>query len=140
MPHPRRPAPQIARAALYGGPVRQLRLQPAAAPRGSYYSPMTDARRLLTALINRPITTITHEKTNCVLAVDGLRAEVMREQRGAVPVAHVQQALDALYRDGELRIDKRTLGHSNTAFVGAVLAQLPDVESLTNPQRVRVSR
>jgi hypothetical protein len=28
------------------------------------------------------------------------------------------------------------LGHSNTAFIGAVLAQLPNVEVIRNPQSV----
>jgi hypothetical protein len=95
-----------------------------------------DAREHLARLKGRDIPTITHKKSNRVLSVHGSEVEVMREQRGTVPVAHVQQALDKLYTDGVLRINKATLGHSNTAFVGAVLAQLPDVEVVRSPQSV----
>jgi hypothetical protein len=79
------------------------------------------------------------EKPNRVRTVEGDYAYVEREQSGRVPIADVQAAIDVLYRGGELRINKATLGHSNTAFVGAVLRELPDVEVLTRPQRVRIS-
>ncbi len=98
-----------------------------------------DAREHLAKLKGRDIPTITQRKPNRVLTVHSSEVEVMREKRGTVPMAHVQQALDRLYRDGQLRINKATLGHSNTAFVGAVLAQLPDVEVVTNPQLVRLA-
>jgi hypothetical protein len=98
-----------------------------------------DARGHLARLKGRDIATITHEKPNRVLSVHGSVVEVMREQRGTVPVAHVQQALDKLYRDGVLRINKATLGHSNTAFVGAVLAQLPEVEVVRSPRSVHLA-
>jgi hypothetical protein len=97
------------------------------------------ARRLLKRLIDKPLHTITQEKPNWVRAVEGDYAYVEREQSGRVPIADVQAAIDVLYRDGKLRINKATLGHSNTAFVGAVLRELPDAEVLTRPQRVRIS-
>jgi hypothetical protein len=101
---------------------------------------MLDARKLLTGLIDKPLRTITYDKPNRVLALEGRYALVEREQRGRVPIAHVQRALDALYHDGELRVNKATLRHSNTAFIGAVLRELPDAEVLVNPQRVRILR
>jgi hypothetical protein len=93
----------------------------------------------LKRLIDRPLHTITQEKLNRVCAVEGDYAYVEREQSGRVPIADVQAAIDLLDRDGELRINPATLGHSNTAFVGAVLRELPDVEVMTRPQRVRIS-
>ncbi|MFZ2050129.1 MAG: hypothetical protein WAU69_04250 [Solirubrobacteraceae bacterium] len=95
-----------------------------------------DCREHLETLKDRDIPTITRNKPNRVLAIRGSVIEVMREQRGTVPIAHVQQALDALYENRSLRINKATLGHSDTAFIGAVLAQLPDVEVIRNPQSV----
>jgi hypothetical protein len=75
------------------------------------------ARGLLKRLIDKPLYTITQEKLNLVRTVEGDYAYVEREQSGRVPIADVQAAIDALYRDGKLRINKATLGHSNTAFV-----------------------
>ena len=100
---------------------------------------MEQARGLLKRLIDKPLYTITQEKLNLVRTVEGDYAYVEREQSGRVPIADVQAAIDALYRDGKLRINKATLGHSNTAFVGAVLRELPNVEVLVRPQRVRIS-
>jgi hypothetical protein len=102
---------------------------------------MSDARELLIGLTGRPIRTITHSKQNKILRLDGDTAVVATDRSPsgrAVPIAWVQQALDALYRDGELQINKRTLGHRRTAFVGAVLRELPDVDVLTDPQRLVV--
>jgi hypothetical protein len=97
------------------------------------------ARGLLKRLIDKPLRTIKQEKLNRVRTVEGDYAYVEREQAGRVPIANVQAAIDVLDRDGELRINKATLGHSNTSFVGAVLRELQDVEVLTRPQRVRIS-
>jgi hypothetical protein len=52
------------------------------------------------------------------------------------PSAWVQDALDLLERDGEVRVDVATLGH-RSAFVGAVLSTLPGVEVDTRPAVVR---
>jgi hypothetical protein len=103
---------------------------------------MTDARIFLTGLTGVPLRTITQHKPNRVLSVEGGHVVVATEvspDGARVPIALVQAAMDALYRDGELRINKATLKHRRTAFVGAVLRELPDVEVLTNPQRVRTN-
>jgi len=104
---------------------------------------VTDACRLLARLVGQPLRTLTYENPNRVLRLEGGHAivETQKNPSGApVPVRWVQDAIDGLYRDGELRVNKATLRHRRTAFVGAVLRELPDVEVLTKPQRLRVTR
>ena len=56
-----------------------------------------------------------------------------------VPIRWVQHAMDILAATGEIEISVETVGH-RSAFIGAVLATLPDATSLTNPRRVRLGR
>jgi hypothetical protein len=56
-----------------------------------------------------------------------------------VPIAQVQAAIDMLERTGELRSDVKTVGY-RSAFIGAVLATLPDAVVATKPRRVRLVR
>ena len=57
--------------------------------------------------------------------------------REAVPIAEVQAAIDMLERDGEVRIDVKTVGY-RSAFVGAVLATVPGAAVRTSPRRVKL--
>lgn len=92
----------------------------------------------------KPLRTITDAKPNRVIGLEGASVRVQTNDSGEagalVPIRYVQQALDALYRDGELRINKATLRHRRTAFIGAALRELPDVEAVTRPQRLRLKR
>ena len=108
------------------------------------YRPVPDARAFQTTIVNKPLRTITYNRPNRVIGLEGNSVRVVTDDSGEVgelvPIRYVQDAVDALYRDGELRINKATLGHRRTAFIGAALRELPDVEVLTRPQRVRVNR
>jgi hypothetical protein len=55
-----------------------------------------------------------------------------------VPLDEIQDALDRLVRDGELEISVDSVGY-RSAFIGAVLATLPDVTTDVRPRRVRLS-
>ena len=107
---------------------------------------MRDARQFLATLVDKPLFTITDRKPNCVMGLEGDFVRVETDHSGIegalVPILWVQQAIDALYEDedGELRIDKKTLGHKRTAFIGAALSQLPDVEVVLPDQRLRLIR
>jgi len=54
-----------------------------------------------------------------------------------VPIGWVQDAIDRLEETGEVRVNVGSVGY-RSAFVGAVLAQLPGTEILKEPQRVRL--
>ena len=103
-----------------------------------------EARKLLARLTAQTLRTLTYEKPNTVMGLEGSKVRVRTNESPPdgrlAPVAYVQEAIDTLYREGELRIDKATLGHRRTAFVGAVLREIPGVEVLTRPQRVRLKR
>jgi len=105
---------------------------------------MVDARQFLATLVDKPLFTITDREVNRVMRLEGDSVRAETDHSGAkgalVPILWVQQALDALYRDGELRINKATLKHKRTAFIGAALSQLPDVEVVLPNQRLRVIR
>ena len=105
---------------------------------------MLDARQFLATLVDKPLVTITDRKPNRVMRLEGDSVRVETDHSGVqgalVPILWVQQAMDALYEDGELRINKKTLGHKRTAFIGAALSQLPDVEVVLPDQRLRVIR
>jgi hypothetical protein len=104
---------------------------------------MADARAFLTTLVGKPLRTITHNNSNTVLGLEGDSVRVRTDDSGdegaLVPIRYVQQGMDALYRDGELRINKATLGHRRTAFIGAALRELQNVEVVVPSQRLRVS-
>lgn len=105
---------------------------------------MSDAREFLATLVAKDLQTITHQNPNRVLGLEGSCVRVQTADSGddgaLVPIRYVQRAMDALDRDGELRINKATLGHRRTAFIGAALRDLPDVEIVVPSQRLRVKR
>jgi hypothetical protein len=97
------------------------------------------ADELLHRLVGVPLHTITRRERNVILRVESDCVIVATRRAPAgepVPVMSVQRALDKLMADGEVRVDVPTLGH-RSSFIGAVLRTLPDVETLTRPQRVR---
>lgn len=70
---------------------------------------VTDARELLQGLVGRQLRTISQGKPNTVLRVD---AETVLVGTGvspdgrSIPIEWLQDALDVLDRDGELRFDR----------------------------------
>lgn len=106
----------------------------------SLMSPI-DAYRLLRSLEGKTIRTLSQEKPNTILRLDGTRAYVGTERTPAgepVPVSEVQAALDRLTAGEEVEVNVDSLGH-RSAFIGAVLAQVPGAVVLpTRPRRVRL--
>jgi hypothetical protein len=80
-------------------------------------------------LVGREIRTVSG-RSNTILAVeeDDVIVATARSPGGRrVPIDSVQRAIDSLARHGEVTIDVQTLGY-RSAFIGAVLATLPDAE------------
>lgn len=87
------------------------------------------AAQLLRSLVDRDIATVTGRR-NRVLAVEGDQVLVAtgRSPTGRkVQVAWVQDALDQLLENGSIEISVSSVGY-RSAFIGAVLSQLPDAE------------
>lgn len=105
---------------------------------------MLDARQFLVTLVDMPLVTIRDRKPNRVMRLEGDSVRVETDHSGAkgalIPILWVQQGIDVPYQDGELRINKKALGHKRTAFIGAALSQLRDVEVVLPDQRLRVIR
>jgi len=96
-----------------------------------------DAPGLLERLVGQRIETLTG-RPNEILRIEGQDVIVAtgRSPAGtAVPILWVQDALDRLRATGELRIDVPTVGH-RSAFIGAVLRELPGTRALSGPQRI----
>lgn len=80
-----------------------------------------DARTVVIPLVGTTIQTVTG-RPNVVLSVDADAVVVGTERSpvGApVPLALLQDGLDALYEQGAVTVDVETLGH-RSAFIGAV--------------------
>jgi len=79
---------------------------------------------------------------NKVLSV-GAKAVIVGTTRSPdgtpVPIEWVQDAMDMLEQDGEVRVNVDTLGF-RSAFVGAVLATLPGASVSPSPTRISLSR
>ncbi len=100
---------------------------------------MIDARQLLGRLQGQELRTLTG-KPNRILRLDGKHVVVAtgRSPEGKkTPIAEIQQAIDALSRSGELDITVRTVGYWS-AFIGAVLATLPNTVVSVRPRRIRL--
>lgn len=100
-----------------------------------------DAFRLLRSLVGRPLKTISHGKTNRVLQVQASRFLVATDDSpdGAWErVKIIQDAIDRLYQDGRLDVNKSSLRHRRTALVGAVLVEMPGVTVASMSPRVLV--
>ena len=98
-----------------------------------------DIERVLQDLVGRTIPTMTG-KPNRVLGLTGTTVTVATSRSPSgqpVDIAEIQAAADELFRRGEIEISKATVGY-RSAFVGAVLATLPETVSETNPRRIRL--
>lgn len=100
-----------------------------------------DAEELVRGLVGWTIPTISG-KPNTILGIEGDQVLVRTRQtdgpRGsAVPLSEIQAAADRLYEEGELRIHPNEVGY-RSAFLGAILSTLEDVEALRRPARLRV--
>jgi hypothetical protein len=96
-----------------------------------------DARELLAQLVGRPLQTLSGAPNEILELRDrDVIVATGRSPAGQpVPIAWVQEALDRLYAEGELRIDVPTVGH-RSALVGAVIRTLPGARVERNPQRI----
>jgi hypothetical protein len=95
------------------------------------------ARELLAGLVGQPLETLSG-RWNSILELRDTHALVAtgRSPVGTpVSIALVEEALDQLNAEGELRIDVPTVGY-RSAFVGAVLQKLPGTRIEQNPQRI----
>jgi hypothetical protein len=104
---------------------------------------VSDAACLLRSLENGPLRTVTGRE-NRVLKVQGDTVLVWtsRSPQGQpVPIAGIQDALDRFERDREIEISVESVGY-RSAFVGAVLLELPDASVIagTSPPRLRLPR
>ncbi len=101
---------------------------------------MPDARTVISRLMGHVIPTI-DGKPNNILALHGDRVIVGTERSPAgetVGLSDVEAAIDMLWRSGELRVTRRVVGDSS-AFIGAVLQSLPEVEVVSrSPRLVRL--
>jgi hypothetical protein len=101
---------------------------------------MESARQLLESLVGETVFTVTRRQPNRILRLEHDQVVVATQKSPGgmkVPIQMVQDGLDQLNRSGHIRVDVQTLGH-RSAFVGAVLSRLPNVEIETNPQRIRL--
>ncbi len=97
-----------------------------------------DARTLLTDLLGREIKTMVG-RPNRILSVESETVLVATERSPAgrpVPIAWVQDALDRLADDGEPDVSVQSVGY-RSAFIGAVLLQIPGAVGSVNPRRIR---
>ncbi len=103
-------------------------------------SPTPDAHQLLHGLVGETIPTLAQGRRNRILRIEGDRVFVGTQKSPTgkpVPIAEIQDALDRLFRDGEIEISVSSVGH-RSAFIGAVLGTLDNVEIETRPRRVRL--
>jgi hypothetical protein len=101
---------------------------------------MTDARQLVLSLKGMSIHTVTG-RPNRILDVttEHVVVSTTRSPQGQpIPLAQVQDAVNRLERDGEIEVSVPSLGY-RSAFVGAVLAQLPGAVIVRrSPPRIRL--
>jgi Domain of unknown function (DUF3883) len=101
-----------------------------------------DARELVEPLVGTTLYTLDKHQPNEVLAITGANVIVgtKKSPEGAtVPLRIIQQGLDILFSEGEVRITPDTFGRvRRSSFVGAALGMLPDVEWTDPPVWVRL--
>jgi hypothetical protein len=104
--------------------------------------PPFDIRRHLEALVGTSIPTIARKQENRILEIRGgdvIVATSRSPQGKPVPIQEIEAAWLNLKRRGELSIEVKTVGY-RSAFVGAVLATVPEVEVVPGTRRLRVAR
>lgn len=95
-----------------------------------------DARQVLAGLVGKTIPTLTG-KPNRVLRLEADRVFVgtTKSPEGhPVDISDIQSAIKKLFATGELAISKESVGY-RSAFIGAVIRQLPGAGVATNPRR-----
>lgn len=95
------------------------------------------ARDVLRPLVGEEIRTVTG-RPNMILGMDADTAIVRTDRSPTgqpIPISEVQHGLDLLSRQGTVRVNVDELGH-RSAFVGAVLATLPDARVSTSPAAI----
>ena len=100
-----------------------------------------DIRAHLLGLVGQTIPTLTG-RPNTILAVrgDDVIVGTDRSPQGQpVPISDAQAAADEVYSGGHLHIAPGSVGY-RSAFVGAVLRSLPDVETAADPPSARLRR
>ena len=88
-------------------------------------------------LIGETLTTPVDQEPNWILGLEGGRVRVATDgnKSGAlVSISLVQNAVDRLFEGEEVVFDP----HRRSAFLGAVLRTMPEVEVLINPRRARL--
>jgi hypothetical protein len=96
-----------------------------------------DASKYLASLIGQELKT-PKGCPNSILRIEGADVIVATTKSPGgqpVPIKSVQASLDMLERDGEVVIDRKTVGY-RSAFIGAVLASLPGTKRALAPARV----
>ena len=98
-----------------------------------------DARQFLSTLIDRDIETFSGRRNRVLrLSGDEVLVATERSPSGApVPIEWVQAALDRLTAGEDVEISVESVGY-RSAFIGAVLLQVPGIVKGVNPQRVRI--
>lgn len=97
-----------------------------------------NTRAHLEGLVGNTIRTLTG-RPNTVISIEGNDVIVgtSKSPNGQpIPLQWVQDAMDQLAEKGELAIEVSTVGY-RSAFIGAVLATLPDVVVVEGTRRVR---
>jgi hypothetical protein len=101
-----------------------------------------EVREHLASLVGRRVETITGQPNDIVrLEGDRVFVRTARTRSSAgkpVDVPLLEEGARRLSRDGELRIDPRSVGY-RSAFVGAVLGSMPGVQMLRDPARLALS-
>lgn len=98
-----------------------------------------ELRSHIQSLVGQEIPTITG-RSNVVISIDddAVLVGTSRSPEGQpVPLEEIEAAHTQLLSAGELAINPGTVGY-RSAFIGAVLASLPDAEAETDPPRVRL--
>jgi 5-methylcytosine-specific restriction protein A len=102
-----------------------------------------DAQRVIAELVGTTIATPGRDAPNVVLRVDGPNVIVgttTSPEGEPVSIAKVQEGLDLLSSDGEVRITPETFGrYRRSSFIGAVLASLPGTDVSGPPTVVRLA-
>jgi hypothetical protein len=125
------------RPPLHGGSGSPVPMRREPSPSGG----APDISTHLAGLVGRTLPTMTG-KPNKIVRLDGGVVWVGTDTSPdgqPVDIAEVQDAANALYAKGELRIDVPTVGH-RSAFVGAVLSTLSGTSILLNPRRIVLAR
>jgi len=104
---------------------------------GSSSVPGPDMRAYMEGLVGRELRTPVEREPNWILGVEGTRVIIAtRDNRdgAAISVSLVQNAVDRIYDGEEFVFDPQ----NRSAFLGAVLETIDDVQVLTDPRRARL--